>query len=191
MRTLRTLLVAGAGALGIAGLAGLAMAQGPAVHQMTIQLPGGGTAHIAYTGNVAPNVSFVPLATVAFPAPYASWAPFAEMDRISAMMDRQMQALIYQTRALDQLAMSSPLTEATLGALPSGSSRYVVSSMSGNGFCMRSVQITSTGNGQPQVVSHTSGNCGSQASTASPSSTAAPAISFKTVEPRTPSRQGI
>ena len=32
--------------------------------------------------------------------------------------------------------------------------------MSGNGVCTQSVEITSTGNGAPKVVRHSSGNCG-------------------------------
>ena len=49
---------------------------------------------------------------------------------------------------------------------------------SGGNFCSRSVEITSTGEGQkPRVVSHTSGACGTSSATPTPSLDAAPAAS--------------
>jgi hypothetical protein len=44
--------------------------------------------------------------------------------------------------------------------MPAGGHSYsYISTMSGNGVCSRSVEITSQGNGPPRVVSHSSGNC--------------------------------
>ena len=45
---------------------------------------------------------------------------------------------------------------------PAGSQSYsFVSTLSGNGVCVRSTQITASGNGAaPKVASHSSGNCG-------------------------------
>src|SRR5579863_5819649 len=58
-------------------------------------------------------------------------------------------------------ARSGQLTEAAFRNLPPGSQSYsFISTMSGNGVCTQSVEITSQGNGAaPRVVSHSSGNC--------------------------------
>lgn len=55
----------------------------------------------------------------------------------------------------------SGLTEVALRDMPPGGRSYsFVSTMSGNGMCTRSVEITATGNGPPRIVSHSSGDCG-------------------------------
>lgn len=53
--------------------------------------------------------------------------------------------------------------EMALGNPPPGNESYaMVSTWSGNGVCTQSVEIASPANGgQPRVVSHGSGNCGS------------------------------
>lgn len=165
MRTATTALLAGAA---IAGLTGLALAAGPAIHEMTVQGPGGAVAHVRYTGSVAPNVTFVqgpvdPFAVSFWGAP----SPFAELDRITALMDRQMAQMMYQARMLEPQSVGSPLNQAALTGTPAGSASYsFVSTTSGNGFCMRTTQITSSPNGgKPKVVSQTSGNCGAPSGT--------------------------
>lgn len=165
MRMLKTSLLAGVAAAAI-GLAGAASAQTGGVHVMTVQLPGGGVAQIQYTGNIAPRVSFgeapAPIAAFApMPAFFGAGSPFATLDRISAEMDREAAAMFRQTAALAAEARSGQLTEAAMRDLPPGSRSYsYVSTMSGNGVCSESVEITSQGNGAPpRVVSHRSGNC--------------------------------
>jgi hypothetical protein len=147
----------------IAGLTGLALAAGPAVHQMTIQGPDGAVAQVRYTGSVAPKVTFVQGAADPFAVGFwGASSPFAELDRITALMDRQMAQMMYQARVLQQAG--SPLNQAVFAGMPAGSERYsFVSTTSGNGFCMRTTQITSSPDGgKPKVVSQTSGNCGDQ-----------------------------
>jgi hypothetical protein len=56
MRLIYSTLLAGAAALGLAAFAPPAAGKDPTVHQMTIQLPGGGSETIEYTGNIAPKV---------------------------------------------------------------------------------------------------------------------------------------
>lgn len=184
MRTVRTVLLAGAAALGIAGLAGLAMAAGPAFHEITVLLPGGGVEHIRYTGNVAPKVDYV--SGPAVPVAWNAWSvssPFAELDRISAIMDRQMSVMMQQAQAMQQAAFSGGLDQAVMKDMPAGTSSYsFVSTMSGNGVCSRSVQITSSPNGgKPKVVSHTSGNCGSAPSAPANLDSAKPAAGVQTI----------
>src|ERR1051325_6090982 len=168
MRAFRTALLGGLAAFALAGIAGTAAAQSANSHVMQVRLPGGGTAEIPYVGDVPPRaaVNAEPTSLAAFPFPsfFGPGSPFAAARRISAEMDRQMAAMLARAESLTAQARSgSPqVIEAALGKLPTGSQHYsFVSTMSGNGVCTRSVQITSQGNGAPpKVVSHSSGNCG-------------------------------
>lgn len=183
--TFRTALLAGVAAIGIAGFAALAVAQnsqtGPQIHVMTVALPGGGTAQIRYTGEVAPQVSFgtgpAALADwMTMPAMFGPESPFAMLDRMSAEMDRQAAAMFRQAEALTARAQPGQPMEVALGNLPPGGRSYsFVSSMSGNGVCTQSVEITSTGNGAPKVVRHSSGNCGPAAGGTAGGAVAVPA----------------
>jgi len=158
-------------AVAAAGLTGLALAAAPAIHEMTVAIPGGGEAHIRYTGDTPPKVNFVH-SSEAMPVGFFAPSSFDEMERISAMMDHQMATMIYQARLMQQQAEASlggsPLRSAEFYGMPAGSSYSFVSTISGNGVCMKSMQITSSGSSEPKVVSHTSGNCGAQSNTAAP-----------------------
>jgi hypothetical protein len=198
MRTVRTAVLAG---VAIAGLTGLALAAAPTLHEMTVQGPDGAVAHISYTGSVAPKVTFVqgpasPFAVSFWRAP----SPFAELDRITALMDRQMAQMMYQARLMEQQATADPLSTAVFKDMPAGSSSYsFVSTASGNGYCMRTTQITSSPNGgKPKVVSSTSGNCGSASGSAAPAQVKAAApvtglqtITYKAAHPVAQTRHGI
>ena len=189
MRNLRTLFIAGTAALALAGTAAVAASNAPATHELTVTLPDGGVAHIAYTGNVAPKITIGPAtgspATGADPFARAFFAPgpvvfapdaafanapsfaaldraAAQMDAISAQMNAQMDAMMRQAHAMMLAAPNAdaPLN-AAFGSMPSGAQSYsFVSSSSGQGFCSRMVEITTPANGgKPQVVQHSSGNC--------------------------------
>jgi hypothetical protein len=169
MRTLRNTFLAGVAAAALAGFSDLAAAETPNTHVMTIALPGGGTAEIRYTGDVAPRVTLNPAADSFDLWSPAAWAfgpnsPFATLDRISAEMDREAAALFRQAQ---MLASQPPgqLTEAAARNLPPGTQSWsFVSTMSGNGVCTQSVEITTPANGgPPRVVKHSSGDCGSAA----------------------------
>jgi len=160
MQLLRTALLAGAAALAIFGTASAQTA-----NVMTVALPGGGIAEIRYTGNVPPKVVIGEA-----PPAYAAWtpvasffgpdSPFAMMEQISAQMDRQAAAMFGRAELLATQARSGQAIEAAFGNLPAGRQGYTyISTISGNGVCSRSVEITSQGNGPPRVVSHSSGNC--------------------------------
>jgi hypothetical protein len=167
-------LLAGVAVAALTAVSGIAAAQSSRAHVMTVQLPGGGVAQIQYTGDVppqvtvadAPAVSRLPMNPVfaAMPSMFGADSPFAMFDRISVEMDRQMESML---RRAEMLSTQSPsqLTEAGMRNLPAGSQSYsFVSTLSGDGVCTRSVQITSSGNGAaPKVVSHSSGNCGPDA----------------------------
>ena len=170
MRTIRTAMIAGTAAIGLVGLPGAASAQSPRIHVMNVQLPDGGVAQVQYVGDVPPQIAVANAPTVAplgfpmfmaMPSLFGSESPFAMMDRISAAMDRQMAAVMQSAQTLPTLN-ATQMTEAAMRNLPAGAQSYSFSStLSGNGVCVRSVQITSSGNGaEPKVVSHSSGNCG-------------------------------
>jgi hypothetical protein len=164
MRTLRSVLLAGIAGLALAG-SGAAMAQNSNSHVMTVRVPNGGVAEIHYTGDVAPQVIVRsgPAAIEALPVTPALFgpdSPFAMLDRISAEMDRESAAMFRQAEALAQQARSGQPIEVALPGMPRGGQAYeYISTMSGNGVCTQSVEITSTGNGPPKVVSHSAGNC--------------------------------
>ncbi len=158
--------MAGAAATAI-GFSGVAFAQSPKTHVLTVRMPDGGVAQIRYTGNVAPRISFdespAPIEVFApMPSVFGPGSPFAALDRISAEMNRQAAAMFRQAEAMTRAVNSGRMTETALHNLPPDSSGYsFVSTMSGNGVCTESVQITSQGNGAPpRVVRHSSGNCG-------------------------------
>jgi hypothetical protein len=177
MQRFRTALLGGIAALALAGLAGTAAAQNPNTHTMKVQLPGGGIAEIRYTGNVPPQivVTDAPASLAAFdpiPSMFGPDSPFAMMERISAQMDRQAAAMFARAEsAAAQARSGSPqVLKAALGNLPPRGAGYsYISTISSNGVCTKSVEITSQGNGAPpKVVSHSSGNCGPQGGVTGP-----------------------
>ncbi|HXR94773.1 MAG TPA: hypothetical protein VN718_02780 [Rhizomicrobium sp.] len=168
MRTLSKLL----GACAITALAGSAAwaASTASQHRLTVWLPGGGSETITYAGAVAPKVSFTPsdFAVAPLPSPAAFDAMAFDgampIDRISAAMDADMAYMMRQADAMMAMpVMVAPfngITEADLNGMPPGSQSYsVVSTMNGNNVCTRSVQVTESGHGKPEVVRHSSGNC--------------------------------
>jgi hypothetical protein len=175
MRNVRTILLAGIAAVALAGLSGAAVAKDLDPHLMTVQLPGGGVAEIRYTGDVPPQVVFNPApppwdAFMPAASFYGPDSPFALLDRIAAAMDQGAASLMRRAEILANAPAfggNQPI-EAALRNLPAGSQSYtMVSTWSGNGVCTQSVEISSPANGgQPRVVSRSSGNCGSQPSSA-------------------------
>jgi len=181
MRMKHASILIGAALLGVGALALPAVGKDPAVHELTFQLPGGGTETIRYTGSVAPKVSFVPAPSAIdwFTPISLGFSPsFAMIDQIAADMDRQMDAF---WRRADQMASwptEDMVSQAALQSLgPNGSSYSVISESFGNNVCTRMTEITALPNGgKPKVVSRTSGNC-----EASPSGTAVSSDQFRDV----------
>ncbi len=174
MRNLKTIIVASAATLALIGTAAFATQparQASAVHEMTVQLPGGGVEHITYTGDFKPTVVIAP--DGAFGAPFFAAGPsFAGFDRIAAQMDAvqaqmnaQMNAMLRQAHTM-MLAMpntNAPMA-ASFGGVPAGASSYsFVSTSSGTGFCSRMVEVTTDAAGKQHMTQKTSGDCGAQA----------------------------
>ena len=192
MRLIHASFLAGAAVLGLGALALPTMAKDPAVHEMTIQLPVGGTETIRYTGDVAPKVRFVQSPfDVTWAAPVASgFEPsFAAFDRIAADMDRQMDAFWRQAQSIAGSSPDSSLTETSLPQVTPGGSAYsFVSESFGNNVCTRMTEITSSPEGgKPKVVSRTSGKCdaGPTGALAAPNPSSARTIAVHNAVPAT------
>src|SRR5690242_20239520 len=155
--------------LAVAGLVGgLAVAQAetkPRLHEITVALPGGGVEHIRYAGDVAPQLLVT--SGPEFTSDTGFWVEpsFAQLNRISAEMDRfwsafdrRMANLVAEDENLFAAMQDhSPLLQASTKT--PGSYSYV-SEFSMNGLCTRSVSITQqAGDAKPEVVSRTSGDC--------------------------------
>ncbi|WP_158926709.1 hypothetical protein [Acidisphaera sp. S103] len=160
---MRVALLTGAAAIVLAGLTGMATAQtvtNPAqTHVLNVRLPNGQVEQIRYTGDVPPTVMLAPDAAMDTVMPaFGPGSPFAMLQRMSADMDRQAAALFHDVGAMPMNV--GPMNAGGFGVIPA---------MSGPGVCMRSVQVTFTGNGQaPHVVSQTSGDCGPAHGSAAP-----------------------
>src|SRR5215472_7555412 len=105
MRNVRTAILAGAAAIAVAGLSGVAMARDLNTHVMTVEVPGGGVAEIRYSGDVPPQVVLSPAPVgLGSLAPFGSFfgpaSPFAELERISAAMDREAASLMRRAELL-------------------------------------------------------------------------------------------
>jgi hypothetical protein len=165
-RALRNAALAGA-ALVVAG--GAAMAATAAMHTMNVAMPDGSVARIEYIGDVAPKVTIQPVAPqqAAFAGPFGATMPaFADLDRVSAMMDQQVHAMMQRAEAMQVAAASAggqPGMVTVSSNLPKGSYHYeFVSTTSGNGGCTQTVSWSSDGSGaQPKMTRASTGDCGS------------------------------
>ncbi len=159
MRVARNIALAGAIATGLAASAGLALALSPATHTLTVKMPDGGTAEIQYAGDVPPKVSFTDTpAAIAYPLgdPFANDPAFADLRRMSAAMDSQMNDLVSRVTAPGGM-----LKAGGFDTLPADGGYTMISTRSnGDTYCERSVEVTRTpGDKAPKVVTHTSGDC--------------------------------
>ena len=166
MRPLRKAILAGAAAIAPVGVAGLAVAEIKNARVLDVRLPDGSLAHIRYVGDTPPTVSFAPAPpalSILSPAydPFGPGSPFAALERISQAMDRQAEAMLREASARPGLFTGPDLMQVDVGKLPPGAEAFsMVSTMSGNGVCTRSVEYRPLGDGKPpQVVTRTSGTC--------------------------------
>jgi hypothetical protein len=175
MRTARFALLAGVATLGLAGLTRLADAQPPSDHVLTIQLPDGQVEQIRYAGDVPPRIMMLPAPAEDVAQEVAGPSrddPFAALEQMSAAMDAQMASLMHQAQAMANRPIPDVdgMLRAGFGGLPTGGQGFsFVGNWTGSGVCTHSVTITSRGDGaRPQVVSQTSGDCGTAKGGADP-----------------------
>ncbi|ABQ71383.1 hypothetical protein Swit_5275 (plasmid) [Rhizorhabdus wittichii RW1] len=164
MRTTHKLLLGGCLAASLVG--GVAYAASHE-HKMTVDLPGGESAHITYFGDTPPQVKISQTQPDQTDFVDAAFQPFARMDRISAVMDAQMNAMM--RRVADLHAQSADVTASeaphfvSVSGLPKGAQvRYSYSSTTiGPNGCAQSVTWTSdgTGNAQPKMTKTSTGDC--------------------------------
>jgi hypothetical protein len=174
-----------AGTAAVVGLAALTPAlAGDTPHLMNVRMQDGSVAQIRYFGDVPPEVVLTPAPIEAVTPPFGPVAvdpAFAAMERISEVLDRRVDMMLRQAAAMPALLQNG-------GAqLPTGMHIYSMSStIGGNGVCVRSVQITYNGTAEPQMVSHTEGNCGPAQGANLPTEMNAPAqIEPSAAQPRT------
>jgi hypothetical protein len=150
-------LLVGAAAVATAIAVHPAIAQDGQEHVLAITLPGGGVEEIHDTGDVAPQVVWAPndgLIGAKWVDPAFGWgATFAAMERLNAAFAQQEAALLRDVAALS----GTPHF-----ALPPGATGYsVVQTITGNGVCTQTTQISYMGNGiKPRTVSSSTGDCG-------------------------------
>jgi len=159
MRITRTTILAGGAALLVAGTTAAAAEK---LHQMNVALPDGSVATIEYAGDVAPKVTVEPTE----PPLLVAVDPFAQFDRIAAMMDAQREAMLRQVAALQQAAAQAEAGEpgqlTVVGNLPAGVHYTMVSSTTDANGCTRTVQYTSDGgSAAPKVTRASAGSCDS------------------------------
>lgn len=166
-------------------------------HVLVVRLPDGSLERIRYAGDRPPQIRFDSQPDSGFFDPFWPSAPFADLDRISAAMDREAAAMMQQADNMMQASPGNP-TDIGLNGLPAGMQGYsMVSTMSGNGVCTRSVRYFSSSDGKPHVESSTSGNCsaGRAAGAPLPAKAPRPALKSKTsrvieVDARPPATEG-
>ncbi|MBI1212095.1 MAG: hypothetical protein GC190_11575 [Alphaproteobacteria bacterium] len=173
--------LAGVAVVAATGIGAFASEPKSTVHEVTIDLPGGGIEHIRYTGNVLPHVTVRTIPQSELQAEFDSDPAFSdpffvsfgdmsdqmsrmanEMYRMQAAMHQRMQVMMQQAQQMQRLGAAGPnaLIEADLANQAPGSVSYsYMSTSTGNGSCTQMVQVTTSKNGKPNVVSKTSGNC--------------------------------
>ena len=180
----------GAAALVILG-AGVAEAATAELHTMNVNAPDGSVVQVQYSGDVAPKVEVVPAGQAQAVSTPVMADPFAEMDRISAIMDARMNAMMQQAAMvqahvaqLQQQAVANGDAQGMpglvmTGDMPKGAHvAYYSSSTDANG-CTRSVSYSSDGSGAaPKMTQAASDSC----EAVTPSTKAIPAKAEKPVE---------
>jgi hypothetical protein len=117
-------------------------------HVMTVRLPDGSVEHVRYTGDTPPRILVA--------APAAESDPFADMERISAMMDAQADAMMAHASEMQRVAMTQA---AGAPAGQGGSYSYVSTTTVDGKTCTVSMQSQPGKAGaQPQMIRNVSGD---------------------------------
>jgi hypothetical protein len=162
MRKIRMAVLAGGATL---LLTGAAMAASRDLHVMKVALPDGSEAQITYQGDVAPKVRVCggPAERIAFdPVVAFDPAPFAEMDRVAAMLDRQAELAMQQAAAIERAAAAGHAPQMAAGdkPVPGMVSYSYVSTTTSDGGCTRTVEWRSDGtSAQPKMTRTSAGSC--------------------------------
>lgn len=160
MRFVRTAMLA---ALGSAAIAGAAMA---AERTMLIALPDGSVQHVAFPEETAPRILVIQVPAPLSPfAAVGSASPFAAMERMSAMMDAQADAMLRQVAMMRAQAPAQPgngIVMTNAEGQPVGVMHYsFTSSTTSTDGCTQTVNYSSNGSTaeQPKVIRTSAGHC--------------------------------
>ncbi|TCM18799.1 hypothetical protein EDF56_104333 [Novosphingobium sp. PhB165] len=181
----------GAAALTLLG-AGVAEAATAKLHTMNVNAPDGSVVQVQYSGDVAPKVEVVPADAVQAAQMPVMVDPFAQMERISAMMDARMNAMMQQAASMQahaaqmqQQAVANGTAQqgvpgfTMVGDMPKGAYVTYYSSTTDAKGCTRSVSYSSDGSGtEPKMTQAASDSC----EAVTPSNKAIPAKAEKPVE---------
>jgi hypothetical protein len=158
----------GAAALSLAGTCAVQAAT-PDVHTMLVNLPDGSVAQVQYQGKVAPRISIQPVAVARSADTLEETVPdaFARMAMVSAMMDRQADAMMQQVAMLQhEAAAHAPgtqpgMTITGMTGLPQGMHMTYVSTTTDADGCTRTISYSSDGEGHaaPRVTQAASDGC--------------------------------
>jgi len=174
-----------AATVAVVGVVGLGAATSRTAHEMTLRLPDGSIEQIRYAGNQAPQIRLEgPTPLLAANAarldpigdlaadPWRLEGPFIALDRLSAALDQQAEALLQDAAG----AGPGGLAPVEVSRLPPGVQGFsVVSTRSGDGVCTRSIQYRASGEGRPpQVTTRASGQCGGDGTGAAEAGDSAP-----------------
>ena len=111
MQKFRTAALIGAVVLAAAGLAGASAGELARTHILTVRLPDGSIEQIRYVGDLPPQIHWTqdpaPLFSPGFERMDMN-SPFAALDRMSAEMDREAQAIFNQTALWRDSRLGSP-----------------------------------------------------------------------------------
>lgn len=146
----------GAAALAVLG-AGVAEAATAKLHSMKLDAPGGSVVEVQYTGDVAPRVEVVP-ASQADVSVMAD--PFAEMARVSAMMDAHMHAMMQRAAILQQQAAQMQQQAVAHGAAAQAAPGFMVAGGMPKGMQVTYYSATTDANGCTRSVSYSSDGSG-------------------------------
>ena len=163
--------------------AGMAEAATAQLHTMKVAGPDGQVVEVQYTGKVAPRVQVLPaqaISQIAY-APDMS-DPFVQMQRASAMMDAQMDAMMQRAAMMQQhaAAMQQQIIAASAngravpgltmtGDMPKGMHVTYVSSTTDANGCTRTVSYQSDGGtAAPTLTKASSDGCDAAGSGAEP-----------------------
>lgn len=149
---------------GLAAIAGVTAAvAAEKQHVLAVRLPDGSIEHVRYTGDTPPRILIADRAPVV-PMDAAFVDPFADMARLSAMMDGQADAMMAQAQEMQRVAMTSSASapgQATTVGLPQGAGTFsYVSTSTVNGkTCTVSMQSQPGKPGAaPQMIRKVSGD---------------------------------
>jgi len=138
---------------------------------MIVRMPDGTAARIVYFGDVPPRVVIAPAPIFAgsplFDSSVGITSSFVDLQRMAAMMEREVDLIMRQATAAQEAALRSL-------AADSAAARSTSSPLSRSGLCVRTFEVTDDGTGVAHVVSRSTRDCGLARPGGTPATTTIP-----------------